>query len=165
MALCPKTNQPEQDVVYTPEFLAEDIIKHFNPKGKCLDPCRGDGAFYQFMPKGSDWCEIQEGVDFFEYDKKVDWIITNPPWSILRQFYEHSIKIGAKNIVFLYNFNALMTKARLRLVYQNGYGIKEIYAVPTPKENWPQAGFQLGAVHVAKGYEGPVNLTFAKGTM
>jgi hypothetical protein len=162
MAMCPKTNQPHQDIVYTPDYLVKEIFEHYKPKGTMMDPCKGNGAFYKHMPEGSDYCEIQEGTDFFDYTKKVDWIITNPPWSILRKFTQHAFDIETENVVFLFNFNALMTKARLRDTYESGYGVKEIFAVDTPdskKHNWPQAGFQLGAVHWKKGYEGPIDLT------
>jgi len=46
------------DIVYTPLRVSRGIIKELNPKGKCLDPCKGDGSFYNLMPKGSDYCEV-----------------------------------------------------------------------------------------------------------
>ena len=45
-AFCPPKNSPEKDLVMTPEYLAKDIINHFNPTGKILDQSRGIGAFY-----------------------------------------------------------------------------------------------------------------------
>ena len=33
-------------MVMTPVYLAKEIIEHFNPTGRILDPCRGTGAFY-----------------------------------------------------------------------------------------------------------------------
>lgn len=155
MALCPKTNQPEQDVVMTPDYLAREIVEYYKPTGKILEPCRGQGAFSNLMP-GCDWCEIAEGKDFFDYKESPDWIVTNPPWSLIRQFLTHSFAIDTKNIVYLCNFNAFVTKARLRSIYDNGYGIKEVYCVKAPKVNWPQQGFQLAATHIQKGYTGPM---------
>ena len=35
-AFCPPKNSPEKDIVMTPEYLAKDIINHFNPTGKYL---------------------------------------------------------------------------------------------------------------------------------
>ena len=151
--ICPPTNRPEQDVVYTPSYLAKQIVDHFKPTGLILEPCKGGGVFQDLL--NGDWCEIVEGVDFFDYTKSPDWIVTNPPWSMIRQFLEHSFKIEAKNVVYLCNLNALVTKARLNLIKDNGYGIKEFYCVDTPKLNWPQTGFQLAATHIKKGYTGP----------
>ena len=42
----PKHNTPERDIIMTPEPCAIDIISHFSPTGSILDPCRGEGAFY-----------------------------------------------------------------------------------------------------------------------
>ena len=38
-----------QDVVMTPPETAIKILNHFKPTGKILEPCRGDGAFYNAM--------------------------------------------------------------------------------------------------------------------
>lgn len=73
------------DKFMTPINLVEKIVYHFQPKGNILEPCIGSGNFYNFLKgwiqKGHtlDWCEIDKGKDFFDYEKKVDWIITNPP--------------------------------------------------------------------------------------
>ena len=78
------------DVVMTPNESAIKIIEHFKPKGSILEPCRGEGAFYNNFPNtDKDWCEISEGKDFLHYEKHVDWIITNPPFSIFDLFLEH----------------------------------------------------------------------------
>ena len=53
------------DVVYTPRAISKGIIDFLSPNGLCLDPCAGDGAFFDFLPNGSLWCEIEKGKDFF----------------------------------------------------------------------------------------------------
>ena len=87
-----KTGQStKQDVVMTPYHTAKWIVEHFEPQGKMLEPCRGEGAFYTAMQEYNDdvdWCEISEGKDFFDYNGKVDWIITNPPYSIFDDFLD-----------------------------------------------------------------------------
>lgn len=157
----PKKNTPDKDIVMTPFNIAKTIIDHFVLKGIVLDPCRGTGAFYNQFPDHveKDWCELSEGKDFFTYNRKVDWIITNPPWSKIKDFITHSCKIS-DNVCFLIPFNHFSTKARIRIIHDHGYGIKEFYGVPTPKfSNWPQSGFQLGVTHIAKGYKGPITIS------
>lgn len=42
-----------KDVVFTPEHVALAMVRHFQPAGKVLDPCKGDGVFLRQMP-GAD---------------------------------------------------------------------------------------------------------------
>lgn len=162
-AFCPPKNTPEKDIVMTPEWLAKEIIEHFNPYGVILDPCRGEGAFYDNFPgNNNEWCELGEGVDFLTYNKKVDWIITNPPWSKMQQFLAHGMKV-AENIVYLTTINHYTTKKRIRDMREHNFAIKEIYCVPTPKNPWPQLGFQLAAIHTQKGYSGGITMNYSPG--
>src|SRR3546814_3116151 len=110
MRLVPEKNSPDKDVVMTPFELAKEIIEHYKPTGVILDPCKGTGAFTV-----DKWCEITEGKDFFNYKEKVDWIITNPPWSKFKEFLIHSMHLS-ENIVFLSPINHFITKARLRFI-------------------------------------------------
>ena len=154
-------NQPNRDyisddVVQTPPDLARRIVAHFKPKGRILEPCKGQGNFLDCMP-GAFWCEISEGRDFFSWDKPVDWIVTNPPWSQIRPFLQHSMSL-ATNIVFLMTVNHVWTKARVRDIYSSEFGIKEICLVEMPS-SFPQSGFQLGAIHIKKNWRGDINFS------
>ena len=161
MRLNPPKNKPEQDIVYTPVSLAIDIIEHYQPEGIILDPSKGDGAFFNNFPEdvNNDWCEISLGRDFFDYEDQCDWIITNPPWSMMRKFLIHGMEL-ADNIVYLTSVNHYTTKARLRDMHEQGFGIREFYCFDTPKE-FPQSGFQLAAVHTQRGWTGPTEFTFS----
>lgn len=153
MKMQPNRNYKSDDVVMTPIDLAEKLVKHFNPQGKGLEPCCGTGNILKFL-EDADWCEISKGKDFFDYNKKVDYIFTNPPFSQIRKFLQHSIEI-ADDIYFLCTINHLWTKARLRDIQSAGFGIKEICIFDTPK-NFPQTGFQLGMFHINKGWNGDI---------
>jgi len=161
MRLNPPKNRPEQDIVYTPVPLAIDIIEHYQPEGIILDPSKGDGAFYNNFPEdvNNDWCELSLGRNFFDYEDKCDWIITNPPWSMMRKFLIHGMELS-DNIVYLTSVNHYTTKARLRDMHEHGFGIREFYCFDTPKE-FPQSGFQLAAVHTQRGWTGPAEFTFS----
>ncbi len=148
------TNTIRNDCIETPIKVAKLIVKHFKPSGKILEPCKGEGNFLKVLPKGTMWCEIKEGKDFFNFNDNVDWIITNPPYSIIRKFMKHSMEIS-KDIVFLTTINHLWLKARLRDINEMGFGIKEILLLETPK-TFPQSGFQIGCFHLKKGYKGDI---------
>ena len=152
------------DRVYTPPELALKIVCHFNPEGNKCDPCYGRGAFYVAMLAHGGYerptlrgFEIDDGMDFlaWEKDEHFDWIVTNPPWSKLRAFLKKSMECS-DNVVFLCLVNAFFMKARQQDMKDAGFGMREILFVPTPPKPWPQAGFSLGAVHIQRGYTGPV---------
>lgn len=67
------------DVVFTPDWLAKQICGMFDIKGKVLEPCKGEGSFLKYLPTNTDWCEIADGKNYYDYNEKVDWIVTNPP--------------------------------------------------------------------------------------
>lgn len=143
------------DIVYTPHDLARAILDHYQPSGTQLDPCRGDGAFFDQMVGEKDWCELAEGRDFLVYDQPVNWIISNPPWSsaAYRDIASHAFDL-ADNVVFLIRLhNALGTYARHRAYLERGHRLKEVLVVPWP-DTWPQEGFILGAFHWQRGWTG-----------
>lgn len=151
--LAPGKNQPEHDLVMTPPWLADQIVDYFAPRGRLLDPARGEGAFYNAMLRHSSavqWCERTEGRDFYSWHDPVDWIITNPPWSKLRPFLLHSMTL-APNVVFLCTITHVVTKARLRDIDRAGFGIAVVLPVRQPPPPWPGSGFQLAAVLVQRG--------------
>ena len=152
----PNRNYKSDDVVMTPPELAERLVKHFAPTGKGLEPCCGSGNILRYLDN-AEWCEITKGKDFFDFADKVDYIFTNPPWSKIRAFLRHSMEV-ADNIYFLFTINHLWTKARLRDIRDNGFGIVEICTFDTPRE-FPQSGFQVGMIHLQKGYSGDIKLT------
>ena len=149
-----------KDVVFTPPWVAEAMINHFPLSGRILDPCRGDGAFYDNLPcgisiEGSSYCELQEGRDFFEYQRSVDWIIGNPPYSVYSEWLRHSMNI-ADNIVYLIPINkAFNSSSMLKDTYDWG-GIAEIVHVgPGSSLKFP-VGFAIGAVHYKRGHNGGI---------
>ncbi len=139
--LVPSKNSPDKDRVYTPEELAIKIINSVSLYGKVLDPCMGEGSFYNNINHDKDWCELDKGKDFLLYTNRVDWVITNPPWSKFREFLIHAMSIS-DNIAFLAPINHFITKARLRDISSKGFYINKFILVDTPKE-FPQSGFQL----------------------
>lgn len=159
----PMVPEGGDDRVYTPSYLAKQIVDHFRPEGRILEPCKGTGAFLEYLPLHTRWMEIDEGRDFLNDPPEIphyDWIVTNPPFSKLRHFLLRSLE-QADDIVFLVNLNAILgLKARIRAIQSHGFAIKEILMVDTPPRPWPQSGFQLGAIHIQRGWSGPTIITY-----
>jgi len=147
------------DIVLTPDWVAYAIVQRFKPSGRILDPCKGEGAFLQFLP-GADWCEIREGRDFFLWDKPIDWIVSNPPYSIFSQFLRHSFKL-ADNIVYLVPINkAFNSDKMMREIWAWG-GIRTCLDFGSGGSlNFP-IGFAIGALHFERGYRGGMGMEFA----
>lgn len=115
------------DIVYTPNHVAKNILDFLNPKGTCLDPCKGDGAFYNLFPSDNrDYCEIREGKDFFLYNEKVDWVIGNPPYSIFEDFLNKAFEIS-KNVSYLVPTNKIFQRQIIMESINKWGGGKEYY--------------------------------------
>ena len=146
------------DVVYTPLHIAKLIVDMFKPEGKCLEPCKGAGAFLEYLPAGTDWCEIQEGKDFFEYTDKVDWIISNPPYSNWDKWLQHSFDI-ADNVVYLVPLAKVWKSWRMIKMIKEYGGIKAVWITPASRCGFP-FGFPCGAFHFKRGYDGPMEVSY-----
>lgn len=125
-----KNNVKEnQDKKYTNPELAKKLIEYVNikPHEILLDPFKGRGAFYDNYPEKNKkfWCEIDEGVDFFDYKNPVHWVISNPPYSILNKVFDHLIKICKKGFALLLGMINLSIK-RIKYLETNGFFITKI---------------------------------------
>jgi len=154
------------DRIYTPDYLADQIVRHFEPSGRILEPARGGGAFFRaikaYTGREPDWCEVDPAVlppgeaprDFLWLDlhNRYDWIITNPPYSILLAFLKKALELS-DNVLFLCGATVPGWTSKARAVYGAGFGLREIYRVPTPDE-WLKKnggpgkfGYGLAAIH------------------
>ena len=149
-----------QDVVYTPDWIAADMVSFFQPSGAILEPSKGNGVFMQYLPPETDWCEIAEGKDFYAYNKQVNWIIGNPPYKQFYEFMEHSFKV-AKDIVYLLPadkpFNVFSTVEMIHkhggIVHARFYG--DGRTVGVPEIHRPATAF-----HFQRGYRGAMSFSF-----
>jgi len=159
------TSQPQllqialdpQDIVYTPDWVACDMVKHFNPSGIILEPSCGDGAFLKYLPT-AEWCEIEKGVDFFAYSKNVNWIIGNPPYSVFSKWLGHSFDI-AENVCYLIPLTRLFNSGYFIKRLLNWGGIVEMRYYADGQDLGFPIGFAIGAVWFQKGYTGKTQIT------
>jgi len=125
----------------TPPNLAKELLKHipFEDNDVVLEPFKGEGAFFNNFPDNviKEFCEIEEGLDYKNFDKPFDWVISNPPFRLesgskrvnsffyLLDYYSNKAK---KGIAFLGNdfcFSTL-TPNRIKEINQKGWYLQKI---------------------------------------
>ena len=147
------------DAIYTPDWCAADMVRHFKPSGRILEPCRGGGAFMKHLPADAMWCEIKEGRDFFAWRELVDWIITNPPYSLTREFLRHALTV-ALNVVFLLPARNIFSGYGTVRECAGWGGMAAIRWYGTgARLNFPM-GNGIAAIHWAKGRQGVILESF-----
>ena len=150
----------KKDVVYTPDWVARDMVDFFKPTGRILEPACGDGAILKYLP-GADWCEIEKGRDFFACVSRYDWIIGNPPYAAFGKWILRSMEI-ADNVVFLAPQAKPFYSEKLARVMDRWGKIKTIRQYGSGgKLNFP-IGFMIGAIHFQRDYHGPMYTSFYK---
>lgn len=152
-----KQSENTKDVVYTPDFVSSKIIEILSPSGVCLDPCKGDGSFYNNLPAGKMYCEIDEGHDFFEFNKKVNWIIGNPPYSLFEEFLRHSFELS-DNVSFLVPINKVFQREIIMNIINNYGGIKSIIVFGSGQKIKFPFGFSVANFHFKKGRKGDTKI-------
>ena len=148
------------DVVYTPDWVARDMVDFFKPTGRILEPCKGDGVFMKYLPDDTEWCEIQDGRDFFAWHEPVDWIIGNPPYSATSEWIYKSMEI-AKDFVYLVPTQKPFYSMKMAKFMESRGKIKHMRYYGTGSELGFPTGFACGAVHFQKDYRGPMYTTIA----
>jgi hypothetical protein len=142
------------DLVYTPDELARDAVSFFKPTGFCLDPCAGtDDVFFDLLPPGAEWCEIERGRDFYAWEQPVDWIVSNPPFSHYSAWLRHSMTV-AQNIVYLMPVYKVFASGKFQDELFAWGGIVHIRRYGTGTEWGFPFGHALSAVHYQAGYTG-----------
>jgi hypothetical protein len=152
------------DCIMTPDYIAAKIINALDIKNGdfLVDPFFGKGAFYNNFPKDNkkDWCEIERGIDFFEYNTKCGWLISNPPYSKFTEVMKHSYEI-ADNICYLIPLSKIVSSWGRCLDLDNYGGVRKLWIFPAGKANFP-FGFPACAVWIQRGYQGSVDIELWK---
>lgn len=147
------------DIVYTPAWAVTDMLEHFTPTGRVLDPCRGAGAFTDQLPAGTPWCEITDGRDFFDWHEPVDWVIGNPPYSLTRKWFQHSYRIADHLLYLVPLRNVFSGYGFVREIHEYG-GIAAIRLYGTGGRLGFPMGNAVGAFHIVRGHSGLTRFSF-----
>ena len=148
------------DRVFTKNTTAKWIVDYFKPQGSILEPAAGENAFYDFFESENKYrCEIDEGLDFFDWNKKVDWIITNPPYSIYDHFLQKAFSIADNVVFFVPIAKAFKSNKVQKMVLEYG-GLKEIVYMGGGSKHGFGFGFPVGCLHYQKGFVGDCKITY-----
>ncbi|SFU70692.1 hypothetical protein [Alicyclobacillus macrosporangiidus] len=117
------TKRHPYDAYSTPAWVTEAIVREivWGTDPHILEPCVGQGAILNVLvnspvvpPAYYDYCEIQEDRDFLTYDfndRRFDFVITNPPFSLAQEFIERSLTL-ANCVIMLLRLNFLASRQR-----------------------------------------------------
>jgi hypothetical protein len=100
-------DRPETDFYATPEAVTHALLDWLNlPMGTRIWECAaGDGRMVEVMlARGYqvESSDIKTGVDFrVAGARKVDWIITNPPFIVAEDFIRHAYDLNPTGFAFL----------------------------------------------------------------
>lgn len=93
------------DFYATPPWCYENLEIDWSMFKDAHEPCRGDGRIQSFLEIEQNipttYCEIMEGQDFLQYDRRADLILTNPPFSIAKEFIDHARSLSSTVIMLL----------------------------------------------------------------
>ena len=130
--------EKDPDIVMTKPAMAKHLISKivFKEGDVVMEPCRGKGAFYDNLPSNvvKEWCEINQGKDYLEYEGTVDVTCSNPPfiprklfWDIMRK----SMDTTRREIYWLINLNVLnvFTPKRLEEMKTKNWYLESFHVV------------------------------------
>jgi hypothetical protein len=128
-----KNRTSPNDKFYTPIPLVEthiNFIKDLIGEGVIFEPFAGEGAYVNNFSKFGlsnlvVFTEIEKGLDFFEFQEEVRYIISNPPYSMIDRVLEKSVQLKPQVISYLIGVGNLTAK-RLEYMNNNGYYLERI---------------------------------------
>lgn len=164
----------KSDFYETPYSMTRHILNRLpiDKNETVLEPSCGNGAISkvlkEFGIKKVIENDISRGQDFLEYDgQKVDWIVTNPPFSLTQEFIKKGKEIS-DNILLLLPLSYLHGKQRYDEIYTDeDYKLKGVYIFTRypllGDELRPDGKYKTGMMvyawfHFERGYAGEAGI-------
>jgi hypothetical protein len=121
----PNVIRSPEDFYITPPIAMKELLKREKFEGIGWEPASGNGAIARFFPnmmasdiRMDDDIYGEKGVDFLKENRKVDYIITNPPFKLILPFLYHSMECAEKKVVIFARLLLLEGKSRLKFYQQ-----------------------------------------------
>ena len=149
---------------FTPVEIVVDLLKDitFVSGDVTLEPCAGrENRFYNLIPGNKQRCEIEDGLDFFQYSGSPTKIITNPPFhdqnkkNICISVLEHCFKVCTDECWFLLNNQMVnsLTPCRLHKYLKAGWKMifLRLLNIPCWYGRYSWVCFKKGAWTISEG--------------
>jgi hypothetical protein len=156
----PLTPREENDFYATPPSSVEDLLNNYKIEGNSFyEPCVGQGHISKVLKQHFPNAKIVEtdliyrgvgigDVDFVKTDvlsnvlgnKKVDWVITNPPFKYAKEFIQKSLDITNKGVAMFLKISFLETTSRKEFLQNSP--LKYVY-VFSKRQNPMKEGLEL----------------------
>src|SRR5690554_4019931 len=118
----------KNDFYATPPEATKAILDKEILKGSILEPACGQGHISKILKQYYSNSEIistdlihrnygQGGIDFltYDYDRKFDNIITNPPFALAQEFIERGLELANKKVIIFAKIQLLESDKRYKL--------------------------------------------------
>lgn len=114
----------DNDFYRTPQSAVEKLLSKINFSGDILEPASGMGDISIVLEKAGYNVKSQDiienpyglgNVDFLNYNNVHDNIVTNPPYSIAKEFIEKGLELCNKKLVLLLRLAYLESQGRYHL--------------------------------------------------
>ena len=128
-----KGQRKKSDFYETPYSITEQLLEreHFNNSNSFLEPCCGNGAIVKVLKKHNlhvNYYDIKDGINFLDEKKYYDNIITNPPFSLAKEFILKCKEIVNEKFALLLPLNYLHGEERYKKIYKDTvFPLKCIY--------------------------------------
>lgn len=152
----------------TPEWLWREIASYFyahHDLGMVLDPCAGDGRLYNLLRESRDWCEIQLGKNYYDYEGSPDTIMTNSPWTAQRytDILRKMLEDAQRHLILLGPLRTLWgTRTRAAMMRDAGLSSRTLIRLPPypitagKSGDFTMGGIQVVIAHWQRGYSGDI---------
>lgn len=135
-------NVIERELYPTPPSAVAALLNciSFRAGDHFMEPCRAEGNIFDPVPlpaEQKEWAEIRHGRDYLAWDfgRKFDVIITNPPFSLTEEFLRKSLSELEPDgtMIYLQRVNFLGSKKRVPFWAEVGFPNKTPILVPRPR--------------------------------
>lgn len=172
-----RSKRNRNDFYQTPFSMTQQLLDnfHISLNSRVLEPSCGKGAIVDVLLNNGiqsvEYSDLSHGIDFLEMseDRKYNYVITNPPFSISDKFIEKAMRIANVGI-FLLPLNYLHGKKRYDSLYNNSnFKLSNVFVFtryPLLTNELREDGlYKTGMIAYAwyvfkKEYEGPTELNF-----